>query len=185
MSSQTHLDKRTARTRNALSNAFADLVMSKSYDSISVNEIIEKAEIGRSTFYQHYSSKDDILASSLQGPMSVIAKCTLPNTNTRKLEGVMQHFWDKRQFARLILVGSSRKRVIDVLNAENEQCLDKYYRSRNKRPRIPTSLAAAAISEAQITLVICWLTGKASCSLKDITQAVDATSKSITLALII
>lgn len=183
MNNETSTDKRVARTRAALRDAFVDLVLSKPYDDISVNEIIEKAGIGRSTFYQHYTSKDHILASSLQGPMSIIANSILPDSTTERLEAILEHFWDQRQFARVIFTGTSRKHVLNSLTTAIEKDLSAYCRTQNARCIIPLSLASATIAEAQITLMVSWLTGKASCSLREITQVLDKVSKALISAL--
>jgi AcrR family transcriptional regulator len=54
-------DRRTERTRRALRNAMTMLMMEKTYDSISVQEITERANVGRTTFYLHFRDKDELL----------------------------------------------------------------------------------------------------------------------------
>ncbi|MQW60085.1 TetR/AcrR family transcriptional regulator [Sinorhizobium meliloti] len=59
------IDRRVARTRKALHQALIRLILEKSYDSITVDEICQKANVGRSTFYLHFTSKDDLKQSGL------------------------------------------------------------------------------------------------------------------------
>jgi AcrR family transcriptional regulator len=54
-------DRRVDRTRKALQEALIDLIREKSYDQITVEEITEHANIGRTTFYLHYKDKEDLL----------------------------------------------------------------------------------------------------------------------------
>lgn len=54
-------DARAVRTRDALSTALYALMREHPYDEISVQEICERATVGRSTFYAHFQDKDDIL----------------------------------------------------------------------------------------------------------------------------
>jgi AcrR family transcriptional regulator len=60
------MDRRAARTRGALHQALMSLILSKGYDTISVSDIVEAADIGRSTFYAHYTGKEDLLRSGFQ-----------------------------------------------------------------------------------------------------------------------
>jgi AcrR family transcriptional regulator len=53
-------DRRRRRTRQLLRNAFVELLGEKSYQVISVQDIIERADVARSTFYLHYLDKEDL-----------------------------------------------------------------------------------------------------------------------------
>jgi AcrR family transcriptional regulator len=57
----TKADRRSQRTRQLLSAALIELMLEKRYDDISVQDIIERANVGRSTFYAHYLDKEDLL----------------------------------------------------------------------------------------------------------------------------
>jgi AcrR family transcriptional regulator len=54
-------DRRVDRTRRALREALIDLIREKSYDQITIEEITERANLGRTTFYLHYKDKEDLL----------------------------------------------------------------------------------------------------------------------------
>jgi AcrR family transcriptional regulator len=55
------MDRRAARTRHALHAALMELILKTDYDEISVQDIVDAANVGRSTFYAHYTGKDDLL----------------------------------------------------------------------------------------------------------------------------
>lgn len=55
------MDRRQRKTREAIFNAFCELLKSKHYHQITVGEIIERADIGRATFYAHFETKDFLL----------------------------------------------------------------------------------------------------------------------------
>jgi AcrR family transcriptional regulator len=60
------VDRRVARTRTALYDALVALIRRKDYDHITVQDILEEANVGRATFYAHFTSKDDLLKRSLE-----------------------------------------------------------------------------------------------------------------------
>jgi len=60
------IDRRVARTRGTLHQALLSLILEKGYEAISVEDICERANIGRSTFYAHFTSKDDLKRSGLE-----------------------------------------------------------------------------------------------------------------------
>ncbi|QND64669.1 TetR/AcrR family transcriptional regulator [Mesorhizobium loti] len=54
------IDRRIARTRGMLQHALISLIPKKGYEAITVEDICDVANVGRSTFYAHYKSKDDL-----------------------------------------------------------------------------------------------------------------------------
>jgi AcrR family transcriptional regulator len=63
------LDRRERRTRQALSEALIALMQEKRYDAITVQDIIDRADVGRSTFYAHYRDKEDLFVSEFQAAL--------------------------------------------------------------------------------------------------------------------
>jgi AcrR family transcriptional regulator len=60
------MDRRAARTRKALHQALMTLILRKGYEAITVQDIIDEADVGRSTFYAHHTGKEDLLRSGFQ-----------------------------------------------------------------------------------------------------------------------
>ena len=55
------MDRRQKKTREAIFGAFCELLSKKNYNAITVGEIIERADVGRATFYAHFETKDYLL----------------------------------------------------------------------------------------------------------------------------
>lgn len=74
-------DRRIRRTRTQLHEALASLLHEKDYDCISVTEILDRANVGRSTFYTHYAQKDDLLVQGiLEMLQTVSSEPIVPST---------------------------------------------------------------------------------------------------------
>jgi len=59
-------DERIRRTRVRLGNALLELIHEKPIQDVTVQEVLDRASVGRSTFYLHYRDKDDLLLSQLE-----------------------------------------------------------------------------------------------------------------------
>ena len=179
MTDEIQADKRIQKTLNALRDAFFDLVLSRSYDEISVSDIITKANVGRSTFYQHYKSKDDILATSMHFPLSTLARLVYSQRESSELISLLEHFWENRRFAPRIFSGTARKHVLEThVNLVTKQ-LELRAKSNTKIASIPINLLAHQIAEAHLTIVTDWLLGKGSCSIELLAKHLDHTSQSL------
>jgi AcrR family transcriptional regulator len=58
-------DRRVGKTRRALKEGFTDLILEKRYEAVTVQDIIDRADVGRSTFYAHFTDKEDLLLAIL------------------------------------------------------------------------------------------------------------------------
>ena len=60
------LDARSARTQRALGAALVELMLAQDFDAITVQDVLDGAGVGRSTFYSHFRSKEDLLLSDAE-----------------------------------------------------------------------------------------------------------------------
>jgi AcrR family transcriptional regulator len=64
-------DRRVSRSRRALKEALTDLILERGYEAVTVQDVIDRADVGRSTFYAHFLDKDDLL-------MAILADLEIP-----------------------------------------------------------------------------------------------------------
>ncbi|HEX5183227.1 MAG TPA: TetR family transcriptional regulator [Allosphingosinicella sp.] len=150
------LDRRAARSRKAILSAFTSLVLERRYDSIRIADVIDMADVGRSTFYAHFRSKDDLLRQSMEGLLAMIADSVSPVPDEAKLAFVVAHFWENRRLARAILappLGLSVRRLLEVL--VEERLADDPERARAR---------AVQIAGAQFALLEAWMRGELAAS---------------------
>jgi AcrR family transcriptional regulator len=158
-------DRRTQRTRAAVLAAFRDLVFEqRRYDQIKINDIIERANIGRSTFYEHYRNKDEVLAESIQMPFAMLAATVDQDFDIARLRAVLDHVWQNRINARSIFTGAARRAVARIL----ARMIGARIAARHKGAEAvasPTArIAAIALADSQLAPIAAWISGELSCT---------------------
>jgi AcrR family transcriptional regulator len=89
-----NMDRRTRKTQSAIYSAFVSLIVERGYDAISVQHIIDEADVGRTTFYSHFKSKDDLLVfgfQRLRGDLQGQLKAARGNVSCGFLEPLLEH----------------------------------------------------------------------------------------------
>ncbi len=102
-------DRRSERTRQLLLDALLKLMAEKQYDLITVQDVIDKANVGRSTFYAHYQDKDDLLTSSFERVLALLnPHIDYDYAATARLlhvEGLFQHVKDHHHLYKALIWG--------------------------------------------------------------------------------
>lgn len=97
--SKLKADRRIAKTRIALRNAMMLLLVEQGWDDMSIQAICDKADVGRSTFYLHFSSKNDLLQQSLgelrDGLIAHAATSSENNPCASVLNGLLNHMLEE------------------------------------------------------------------------------------------
>jgi len=157
-------ESRSAQTRNALLSAFRDLILDKPYGELTVADIVGRARVGRSTFYEHFRGKDGLLAASIAGPFSALADTVGVNDNVPQLVELLEHFWGQRQLARELLVGAIRDKSVRVLVGLIERRLRIDLNGRRAALILPMRLVAVQAAEMLLGPIVAWLIGESRCS---------------------
>jgi AcrR family transcriptional regulator len=152
-------DRRAMRTRAALIGAFNNLALSHR-KNIRVADIVALANVGRSTFYEHYKSADDIHLQAMSRPFAVLADAAAGIGDEARLTGLMQHFWENRQLARASFMG----RMNDKVNRLLATMVEERLRDQEDSLAIPLRLAAIQLAEAALAPVRGWVTAEAPCA---------------------
>ena len=113
-------DRRVQRTRRLLHQALMSRVIEKKYESITVQEILDRADVGRSTFYLHFQDKDELLASGLQNVGHLVRSAQAafkapPGKSYEKIIGfslaMFEHVYEYRAVQRAML-GSNAEPIV-------------------------------------------------------------------------
>lgn len=173
-------DRRTQKTRAALHAAFIELVLDQGYDSMKISDIAARANVGRSTFYEHYRTKHALLQASLAGPFGMLAALASASPAGPALHGQLQHFRDHQQVARVLLGWPTRPLLGRALADLIVPHLD---RAGATPPLIPADMAARQIADAQLALLEAWVLGRPACGVAAMAEALRRSTRAIAVAL--
>lgn len=74
------IDRRVEKTRKQLHDALTSLLHEKGYSEIALKEVLDRANVGRSTFYMHFHDKDDLLVSGMKSVLTSFRASKLPTS---------------------------------------------------------------------------------------------------------
>jgi AcrR family transcriptional regulator len=158
-------------------SAFVDLVLARGYDAVTVEDVVAKGNVGRSTFYVHYKSKEHLLKESLKRPSSFLAVIVGHTVAPTTLLPILVHFQEQKKINRVFFFPPIRAIWVRALAEMIEPRLAAICgNASGARPALPLGLIALQIAEAQIALVANWLTGKVACKSEAIAEALIATT---------
>lgn len=123
------MDRRQRKTRDAIFKAFSELLEKHRYENITVQDIIDKADVGRSTFYSHFETKDTLLKELCSDIFEHIFKgdiCDYPG-ETHNLEEKLAHIlWHLKDHRRDI-IGLLACESADIFMGQIESYLQKLF----------------------------------------------------------
>ncbi len=126
------MDRRQQKTRLAIFNAFTALLSRKSYTQISVQEIIDEADIGRTTFYSHFETKDYLLKELCEELFEHISESTLGHSSTHR--HIFECSAPDSVFLHLIKhLEKNDNHILDLLSSENNDIFGRYFKSNLKK----------------------------------------------------
>jgi hypothetical protein len=64
--------ERTQKTKKFLAEALKELILEKGYDSVTIQDIIDRANVGRSTFYAHYENKEQLMVGNIHFQQALV-----------------------------------------------------------------------------------------------------------------
>jgi AcrR family transcriptional regulator len=167
---RTKVDRRVARTRALLQDALIALVPDRGYASITVEDICRTANVGRSTFYAHYSGKDELRSATIDAHLrSLVHK---QGVMTQPVEGrlfqfslpMLEHAAASRALHHA-LIASSDDVICDDMRERIRRAVRHEIVSRSVvDPRIPTELAVQFVTGAFLSVLVWWITTEAEFS---------------------
>ena len=177
------MDRRQRKTRNAIFDAFISLLGEKSFEKITVGEIIDRADIGRATFYAHFETKDYLLKELCEELFCHIFDCM-------QGEGEKHHHifdCEAPDSVFLHLFQHLRKNdnhILELLSGDNNELFLSYFKNglagiirsqdtllKNNFPaRLPEDFIINHIAATFVETVRWWVRGKMALSPEEINR---------------
>ena len=167
------MDRRQIKTRNAIFDAFAGLLSEKNYSRISVQDIIDSANVGRSTFYAHFETKDLLLSELCEELFDHITNTAVEHHYTAETHSANSRN-DPVFLHHLRHLCDNDRNILGLLSSQNNEIFMGYFKGNLKRlirsryadrlkntdPRLPEDYLVNHISAAFVETVGWWLSQK-------------------------
>lgn len=165
MHNHSSTDARAARTRRAIIDAFIDLALKRRYDAIRVSHLIASANVGKSTFYEHFYGKNDVLVVAMQPVILALSTAASGRAARLYVRNIVRHIWEHRSTGRHLL-GPNTAPIL-------QRHLANAITPHVKRAGWPTDASivlATGIASAQLAMLRGWVAG-------EVTSTVDVMTK--------
>ena len=164
------LDPRVARTRQMLRDALVSLIEEQGFDAVTVQDITDRAELNRATFYLHYRDKQDLLVQSLRDAIDELVAdigATAGESGEQVSDGsrgpisaTFEHVAQHAQFYRVMLSAEGVASFIAAVRDYMAEITMKQLKALQTDPeqsRVPLEIVANSLSWSLLGVLIWWL----------------------------
>jgi AcrR family transcriptional regulator len=187
---EKRIDRRKIRTRKQLRDALLVLILEKGYDAVTIEDITERADLGRTTFYLHYKDKEHILLESIESiAVDLLQQITenfpafsQPGLSMENRENllyapvllVFHHAKENANLYRIILRGEgaykTNIRLRQIINRITANIMTERIESLGlKSPQIPIEFMTNYFAGALLTVITWWLENDTPYSVEEMT----------------
>lgn len=160
-------DRRSQRTQQALMEALLGLLAEKHYDEISIHEIADRANVGRSTFYAHFPTKDELLKSGFERALDLLVQHVVIDGSDQEVRldttAFFRHAQGHSEVFRTLAWGSGLQLLThaghETLSAKLQERLAQVLAGKPE-PSIPLPVLACSLAGTLLILLKWWLEHK-------------------------
>jgi AcrR family transcriptional regulator len=173
--SDQQIDRRVRRTRQALQDALISLILEKGYDSVTIEEITDRADLGRTTFYLHFRDKEELLLQAVESiaedfiekhavdlERELTPELTLEslrvNLDERILFHVFEHARENADLYKVMLRGEGSSKTTERMRLLiSEESIKRLQNRPAVELKVPMNFFGAYFAGALIEVVTWWL----------------------------
>jgi AcrR family transcriptional regulator len=164
MHKKTSPDRRIQRTRQLLLNSLIELILEKGYETITVQDIIDRANVGRSTFYSHFQDKEDLLLSGFENFRTQFEEFLMAQSFTDESPWILslsifQHAQNQRQLYKALAGKQGGNVTLAHIQKYLFALMQTHFRQQLWRSKVvfPADILAQYVSSSIISLLTWWL----------------------------
>jgi AcrR family transcriptional regulator len=162
------MDRRIQRTRRLLRDALMQLILERGYDSLTVQDITDQANLGRATFYLHYKDKEELLISSMTETVDELIK-ELDLSPQNLLTGarppsliMFEHAQGNNSLYRVLLTANGMGRLVSKLRNHLAQVIRPAIEGMIdaldiKTLAVPVEIIVQHVAGSQLAMLTWWL----------------------------
>lgn len=154
-------DRRIKRSRNLLLTAFQDLINEKEFQTITVKEVTDRADVGQRTFYRHFENLEDMMLYLVIHRYEVFQERMIPfgNTESNQINGtrLFEYVNEHESFFRVLFRSRINDKLIPVLCQNATQAASVLVEMKKENPVLLDMLLNQVISSL-FALIEWWLT---------------------------
>ena len=157
-------DQRIRRTCERLGSALVALIQEKPVDEVTVQEVLDRASVGRSTFYLHYSDKDDLLLSQLEKFLETMSTAlSIRKEESHRVVPVAElfaHIGDQKKLYRALADSGRLNDFFDLAQGYFARAIEQRLTESKRLSKLPQrelSARASALAGSVLSLLRWWL----------------------------
>ena len=157
-------DARIRRTHERLGSALVAMIQEKPIDEVTVQEVLDRASVGRSTFYLHFRDKNDLLLSQLETFLETMSTAlSISREQSYRVvpvEELFSHIGNQRKVYRALADAGRLNDFFDLAHGYFARGIERRLRESKRRPKLPQSELAAhafALAGSLLSLLRWWL----------------------------
>ena len=177
--SEVKIDRRVRRTRELLRSALLSLIEEKGYERVTVQDILDRADVGRSTFYAHFTDKDDLLRAGFEEfRASALAEMRVTPAGGKvdflePMLAVFRHVEEHRHRWKPLARKGGVDLVVSLLRESVTDLVREHLRSqlpdmRARQRQLELEAAIQFVVGSSMGLITWWLDADIACSADDL-----------------
>lgn len=169
-------DRRIQRTRQLLLGSLIELISEKGYEAITVQDIIDRANVGRSTFYSHFQDKEHLLLSGSEKMAELFDDFRAPASSEDKnwsfSLALFRHVEEQRKAFKALLGKHVRNVMVDRIQGNLTVTIGAHFQTifqKVKQP-VPRDVFVQYLVSSFLGLLIWWLDNDISYSAEQMNE---------------